>query len=294
MSRQRPWRRLWIVILLMPALAAAQPSAPLVVLFTGNNTAQISDCGCGPDPAGGLLRLATAVDSLRKQYPDAVFIDSGDWLSSYVNPEQDQQALAIMQRLKYDALAVGEYEWPGFKSYLRSGYRKFGLPLVLTNAHIDSVIRRQIVLRRGRWRVRVVAFLEPELARRKSGEASARAFADIRARLRQIVRSAADPQEMLIAVFHQFGELSYEILNLLPETSLIIRGHWHRRFAPERDGLQRIAGKWVVNPGDNGEYLAMAIFDLEKKRWSANFIRLNRRIPEDPDLVKRYRLDTQQ
>ncbi|MDQ7062744.1 MAG: hypothetical protein Q9P90_00730 [candidate division KSB1 bacterium] len=294
MNRLWPWLQIWLVIVLMRDMAVAQPSAPLVVLFTGNNTAQISDCGCGPDPAGGLLRLATAVDSLRRQYPDAVFIDSGDWLSSYANSEQDRQALAIVKRLQYDALAVGEYEWPGFKPYLRSGYRKIGLPLVLTNAHIDSVIRNQIVLRRGRWGVRVVAFLEPELARRKSAEASNHAFADIRARLRRLVRSAVDRREMLIAIFHQFGEVSHEILNLLPETSLIIRGHWHRRFAPERDGLQRVAGRWVANPGDNGEYLGMAIFDLEKKRWSANFIRLNRRIPEDAELAKKYMLDTQQ
>ncbi len=266
-------------------LQAAAPADSLVILFTGNNSGQITDCGCGEDPAGGLLRLATAVDSLRRIYPSAILLDSGDWLTSYRNINQDRLVLHALQKISFDALAIGEYELPHSKPYLSPLFEELQLPLVLTDFPSVPHRHKQMILHRSGWNVRIVSFLEPALIQRRvNGPVAWHHESFIRA-IQAAVRPAGQNPELLIAVFHQLNDLSPNILKLLPENSLIIRGHWHRQFDPETDGFRQVAGRYVVNPGDNGEFLGMAIFDLEKKHWSVYFIRLNRAVPEDPALA---------
>ena len=79
-------------MMLSKSLAAEEPGTPLAVLFTGSSNGMIKPCHCPGQPLGGLARRKTLVDSLRRGEPNSIFVDTGNWLSSY--NRRDEDALA--------------------------------------------------------------------------------------------------------------------------------------------------------------------------------------------------------
>jgi 2',3'-cyclic-nucleotide 2'-phosphodiesterase (5'-nucleotidase family) len=91
-----------------PALSAAKH---ITILYTANINGNINDCGCGPVPLGGITRVATFINEYKKQHPEAIVIDGGDFINSYSYPEFNQLIQKTVKLIPYDIQVPGDQEF---------------------------------------------------------------------------------------------------------------------------------------------------------------------------------------
>jgi 2',3'-cyclic-nucleotide 2'-phosphodiesterase/3'-nucleotidase len=102
------------------------------------------------DPARGLSRAATVVDSLRATDPGGVvLVDAGDFLQgtplTFVAAREDSLApnpvIAAMNAMRCDAAAVGNHEFNYGVPYLRRAESEARFPLLAANAYTPAGAR---------------------------------------------------------------------------------------------------------------------------------------------------------
>src|SRR5258708_7814239 len=62
---------------------------------------------------GGVARIKTAVDRIRKSHPHSVLVDGGDWSDGniYYNLGAGVESLRMLDWLGYDVAVVGNHDW---------------------------------------------------------------------------------------------------------------------------------------------------------------------------------------
>jgi 2',3'-cyclic-nucleotide 2'-phosphodiesterase (5'-nucleotidase family) len=99
----------------------------------------------GPDPARGLARAATIVDSLRRAAPGRVLLlDAGDllqgnsltYLAAKAAPaDAPHPVIAAMNAMQYDAAAIGNHEFNYGVPFLERTIRQAKFPFLAANAY---------------------------------------------------------------------------------------------------------------------------------------------------------------
>jgi 2',3'-cyclic-nucleotide 2'-phosphodiesterase (5'-nucleotidase family) len=82
----------------------------IAIFYTSNMNGVLRDCGCSGENIGGMPRLKTALDSLRKIYPKNYLIDTGDHLTSYPYPQKNKYVLKRMEKLHFDFALKADQE----------------------------------------------------------------------------------------------------------------------------------------------------------------------------------------
>ncbi len=85
------------------------------LFFTGSLNGKLEGCTCSKDPAPGLARRHAVLESLRKKYPEAIWVDTGDNVSGYNAPWQMQTILEYYTSARYHALLWGDEEMNAFQ-----------------------------------------------------------------------------------------------------------------------------------------------------------------------------------
>src|SRR4051812_26417930 len=98
-----------------------------------------------PDPARGLSRAATIVDSLRRAEPDhVILLDAGDllqgnsltYMAARMAPADAMHpVIAAMNAMRYDAAAIGNHEFNYGVPFLERAIRQATFPLLAANAY---------------------------------------------------------------------------------------------------------------------------------------------------------------
>ncbi|MGH7740944.1 MAG: hypothetical protein ACRENS_02860, partial [Candidatus Eiseniibacteriota bacterium] len=121
-----------------PAASVPAGAESLVVLSTTDVIGKTSPCGCHT-PKGGLARQATFADSLRRRYPNLIWVDNGNFF-----PEDDLHEgaawflIGAMKSLGVDAVCVGDHELRFGFAPLRERARAAKLPLVCSNLELKA------------------------------------------------------------------------------------------------------------------------------------------------------------
>jgi 2',3'-cyclic-nucleotide 2'-phosphodiesterase/3'-nucleotidase len=174
------------LILALPLFAAcqasrvppAEPRAPLTLVIAA--TTDVHGRVRGYDyyqgvgePARGLTRVATIVDSLRAAHPDrVVFVDAGDffqgnplaYLAAQGRPGPTHAIIDAMNAARYDAVAIGNHEFNYGLSILDralTGARFAALAANVYSTDGRPAYRRWVMLDRGGVRVAVVGATTP-------------------------------------------------------------------------------------------------------------------------------------
>ncbi len=261
-----------IALLLITLLHVARPimAQSPVIAVTGNTAGALEDCACGDDPAGGMARRFAVVDSLRALYPSLILLDTGDLLSSWPDFENDSLLTVLYRKLAYDAIAPGEYEFtygPVFHESMQA------LPFV--SASLPDLPATKI-LNKARAPIWLTSLTDPDVFTYRDAEQRPAEILPIE---RALPRAAPGADTSVVVLFHGKPEKLRVLAETLPDGSLVVLGHWHRTFQPERDAIQRIGKITIVNPGEAGEYVLLL---KKEKTWRAELIRLNARISARP------------
>ncbi|MBI3981784.1 MAG: 5'-nucleotidase C-terminal domain-containing protein [Gemmatimonadetes bacterium] len=304
---------------------AAQDSAHVVVVATTDvhGRAMHWDYETDREAPWGLTRAATAIDSLRRLYPDrVVLVDAGDLIQgnpfaayfAIVEPVDPHPIVDALNALGYDAAALGNHEFNFGVDVLTRALAGATYAIVSGNVYglpRDSVAyQRVVVVERGGVRVGIAGFTTPGVM--VWDRANVRGRVLVRPIVPEVAPSLArlseERAELKVAVVHSGlgGGSSYDTagvgeenvavrLAVLPDRPhLVVVGHSHRRIA---DSV--INGVHFVQPEAWARSLAVAHVSLVRENtpragpgpWRVTRIRGEQvplaEVPPHPGVVRR-------
>ncbi|KAA3597001.1 MAG: hypothetical protein DWQ06_14545 [Calditrichaeota bacterium] len=112
--------KIFLIFLIFICVSFSQGFAndTLVVVYTSNNLGSILDCGCGNENYGGFPRKKSAIDSLRKKFPNLILVDTGNFLTSYSGNFLDNEyILRAYKLLEYDFISPALFEGNNGEDY---------------------------------------------------------------------------------------------------------------------------------------------------------------------------------
>ena len=123
------------IVCLLPH-TMADTSAPLTLIYSGEEGGQLGLHGCGTEQLGGLSRRQTVIHALREQYADPLNLHTGT-LTNPTDPNNEliyQIALEALSTMNYDVVCLGPQDLYLPVDALSALYMNHpNLPVVCTN-----------------------------------------------------------------------------------------------------------------------------------------------------------------
>ncbi len=246
------------------------------------------------DPARGLSRAATIVDSLRRASPGrVVLVDAGDLLQgnpmTFVAGRIDSLAphpvIAAMNAMRYDAAALGNHEFNYGLGLLDRAAKQARFPFLAANAERLDGGREygaMTMVTRAGVKVAIIGVTTPgAMAWDRDHLRGRLRVTDIVAALpTQVAGARREGADVVVVVAHSglAGEASYDtvatglasenvmarVAREVPGIDLIVFGHSHREVADTS-----INGVLLVQPRNWATSVAVATITLEKaaEKW---------------------------
>jgi 2',3'-cyclic-nucleotide 2'-phosphodiesterase (5'-nucleotidase family) len=287
-------------------LAAALVTAPLqdttrvVFVATTDVHGYVTDRDylAGTPFAGGLVRAATVIDSLRARYPGRVVVaDAGDLIqgspfATYFATRDQREThpiLDAMNQVGYDVATPGNHEFNFGVPFMRRALASAAFPYVSANIRAlpsDSLLfQPYVTLRRGDVRIAVTGFTTPGVMvwDRDHVRGRVRVEPVERAAARTVADMRKDADVAIVLVHSGMGgRASYDTTGVgdedvaarfaaLPQKpDLVLVGHSHREM---RDSV--IGGVHFVQPRNWAQQLSVVHLTLVKQRrgWKVAGIR---------------------
>lgn len=158
----------------LPLNADAKKQKQLVVLHTNDTHSTIMPLNPNlenQDIAGraGFLRRISMIKEERKQNPDLLLFDSGDFSqgSGYYTLFKGEVEIGLMNEMGYDAVTIGNHEFDFGMDNMAKLFRMAKFPIVCSNYDckgtvLEDLVKPYITLRRGDVKIGVFA-LAPKL-----------------------------------------------------------------------------------------------------------------------------------
>lgn len=141
---------LFTISLLFSLSLFAQNENKLVILHTNDTHSQIEPFG---EQAGdnkgkaGLARRATLIKEIRKQYPNVLLLDAGDFIQGtpYFNMFGGELEVKAMNQLGYDVVTLGNHEFDNGVEFLSKMLQNAKFDIVSANYDVsNTVLKNQI------------------------------------------------------------------------------------------------------------------------------------------------------
>lgn len=253
----------------------AQPR--LVVLHTNDTHSRIEPLPETDRTApgmGGVARRATYIEGVRKENKNVLLFDAGDFLQGtpYFNLFKGEIEVEAMNRMKYDAVTLGNHEFDYGLEVLEQVVRNAEFPIVssnydFTNTPLAGMLPPYIILKKGGTRVGVMGINIQPRGLIAASHYKGMKFMDpvktaneVAAKLREEYRC-----DVVICLSH----LGYGADRKLAESSrnidIIIGGHSHTHME-EPAVLTNLDSKEVVVFQTNGRGVHVGRLDVELER----------------------------
>ena len=249
------------------------------------------------DPARGLTRAATIVDSVRAANPGRVILlDAGDllqgnplaYVAARVTGDRTNPIIAAMNAMHYDAAAIGNHEYNYGVPYLDSAVRQAAFPFLSANTfRVDPdgvhAYRPWTIVERAGVRVGIVGATTPGVTLWDAENIRGRLrFGDIVPAVRQAVGEAraAGADVIVVTVHSGLNEpSSYDTVTTgvpsenvaarvareIPGIDLVLYGHSHKEVRGTTIGQTLL-----IQPKNWATSVAVAHLSVERsgRRWS--------------------------
>ncbi len=138
-NRRRTCLFLFIsTICIYTACAGDQKPTELHIVYSGSMNGTLDDCQCGGPVVGGMTRIISVIDSLRKQHPNMILLDAGDFLNSYSIPNANRMMLKLVSMARYTALNLGDQEFVEGDGFIFSENKTGQLKLPFISANLQN------------------------------------------------------------------------------------------------------------------------------------------------------------
>jgi len=278
----------------LPAPCTATPPGDreeLLILSTGSNHGEVDHCGCKSSEKGGLTRRTAYIDSMRSRGPVLV-VDAGDYSHPAATSATQENwfILRAMDRMRYDAMTLGEIELARGADYVRAILDSTRVPVTLANvtfAGDGKPVGEKFILKKvGGVTCGLIGLVGPDF-----GDGAAKladlgfAVEDPVAAAKRLVPEAQAKADVVIVLAHLAAADAVKLPESVPGIGAVILGHY-----PGTDAPKEVAGAVVVRPGQRGQYVGETriIFAGDKKvaSFTGRAVAMDTKvIREDPQML---------
>ncbi|MBE3598215.1 MAG: 5'-nucleotidase C-terminal domain-containing protein [Limnochordaceae bacterium] len=281
-----------VAVLVVLWLSAAALAAQIHILhFNDTYTLEPVDGG----KLGGMARLATLVQRLRAEDPEALLLFAGDVISPSTMSSvfKGQQMIEAFNELGVDVSTFGNHEWDFGDDVLGQRIRESQFTWVAANV-VDENGRPFpgsypfVVREMGGIGVGVLGLVTPE-TRVLSSPGAAWQFRDpVEVARETIPKMRAMGAQVIVALTHQSMSDDVRLLEAVPEIDLVVGGHEHDVMR------QEVGGRLIVKAGSDNRYLGVVTLTVDGGKVTAaedRMIAVDPSYPDEPamaSLVQRW------
>jgi 2',3'-cyclic-nucleotide 2'-phosphodiesterase (5'-nucleotidase family) len=261
---------IWLFVLLLfatPPGAQEQPAVYLTFIhvndFHGHLLSTIDKSISDTRPVGGAARLARMIEDERARNPEGtLLLSAGDMFqgTSISNLFRGQSVMAVMNYLKFDAMAIGNHEFDWGQAILNQLAESAGFPFLAANIqdtqHKNPVWAKPfVVLEKRRLKIAVVGLTTPETPySTKPDNVSGFTFQEPEQALPQLIRELrSSGADLVVLLSHSGLDADRKIAESVSGIDVIVGGHSHTAVAHPL----RIGETIIVQAGSNGAYLGV-------------------------------------
>ncbi|WP_428562899.1 MAG: bifunctional metallophosphatase/5'-nucleotidase [Solidesulfovibrio sp. DCME] len=315
MARFRQVGTLLLLLVLTAATALAGGDFSLTILHTNDIHAHLASfdeygafCPKEKEAAGkclgGAARLATAVARERAKGGPFLLLDAGDQFQGtlFFTKYKGEACAFFMDRLGYDAMALGNHEFDDGPGTLANFIRSLKFPMLAANVNVEKskelkgLVAPYVVREIDGRKVGIVGATQPKADRISSPGPDVSFPAFIASLEKAVAAVKAQGADIVIVLSHAGLTGDKKLAASVPGIDVIVGGHSHVLLGngyPEAVGPCPLAvdgpdgGKaYIVTAGYWGRYLGVLHVDFDAagavaKAWG-NPVALNAAMPEDP------------
>jgi len=287
-----------ILILILVLLQGFMPIKPsVVILYTTNTNGVINPCNC-PDSKGGIFRRMTKIKYYKKAYPDAILLDTGDFLLPTHDDKINSFLLQVMKKMKYDCIGLGDQELDGGIEFFVNEVKKYDVPILATNIiwcdkdkSCNFFSNSYVIKNVGRYKVGIIALLTEDDFKYYPEELREKLIIfdpiDETKKWMEFFRKKAKT-DITIVLSHGGHEFDKELASKVKNIDIIIGGHNQVLLAK---GL-KANNTLILQMGRNGEYLGKLSLYLDENKKIVKYENraypLDKTVKDDEEIRKLF------
>ena len=255
-------RRLHLIIfiaLLSIVSTTAKTRKQLVVLHTNDTHSTIMPLNENLDNKdlagrGGCLRRINMIKEERKQNPDLLFFDSGDFSqgSGYYTLFKGEVEVGLMNQMGYDAVTIGNHEFDFGLENMAKLFRMANFPIVCSNYDFtgtpcEGLVKDYITLHRNGLKIGVFALGAPMKGLVSNKNCEGVTFFDPAETAKKYVKLLRKQEkcDVVICLSHLGWKISEypdeKFISEIDGCDLVLGGHTHTymstlEYAPDKTG----------------------------------------------------------
>lgn len=282
----------WILINIINSAFAKE----ITILYTGSTHSMLYPCSCPIEPDGGVSRRATLIRQLRKNNPNILVLDSGNFFAGGLMDEYTQDTRLNMQRtkvnlkamelIKYDAAALGEDEFNFGLDFLKENIAKISLNFLSCNISIknDGKLTKKIlpyiIKQVGGLKVGIIG-LTNNLAKQRAGDIS---FVEPIIAVEKTIKELKKNNTDILIVLSNLGETqNSDLINEVKGINILI-ANWPVK---EGESYKEVGSTFVFNPSRQGRKLGVLILSIKNGKITvkkSELKRLSDKIKNNPQI----------
>lgn len=278
--------RLYLIIcmvLLTAVSVSAKTKKQLVVLHTNDTHSCILPLNPNLENKdiagrGGFLRRVNMIKEERRQHPDLLFFDSGDFSqgSGYYTLFKGEVEIGLMNQMGYDAVTIGNHEFDFGLENLARLFRMANFPVVCSNYDFtgtpcEGLVKNYLTINRNGLKIGVFALGAPLKGLVANHNCAGVTFLDPVETAKKYVRILRKQEkcDLVICISHLGWEISeypdHKFMSEIEGCDLVLGGHTHTymptlQYAPDK------TGKLIPDDqnGKHGVFVGKLVLTLEK------------------------------
>lgn len=275
------------LIILMALLSVltvdAKKHKQLVILHTNDTHSAIMPLNVNLDNKdlagrGGFLRRINMIKEERKQNPDLLLFDSGDFCqgSGYYTLFKGEVDIGLMNQMGYECTTIGNHEFDFGMENMARIFRMANFPVVCSNYDctgtvLEGLVKPYITIKRGDVKIGVFALAPKMKGLVFDGNCEGITYLDPAETAQKYIDILRKKEkcDLVICVSHLGWAVSdypdEKFIKLTEGCDLVLGGHTHTymstlEYAPNKNGKMIP----VDQNGKHGVFIGKLILDLEK------------------------------
>ena len=275
------------LIILMALLSVltvdAKKHKQLVILHTNDTHSAIMPLNVNLDNKdlagrGGFLRRINMIKEERKQNPDLLLFDSGDFCqgSGYYTLFKGEVEIGLMNQMGYECTTIGNHEFDFGMENMARIFRMANFPVVCSNYDctgtvLEGLVKPYITIKRGDVKIGVFALAPKMKGLVFDGNCEGITYLDPAETAQKYIDILRKKEkcDLVICVSHPGWAVSdypdEKFIKLTEGCDLVLGGHTHTymstlEYAPNKNGKMIP----VDQNGKHGVFIGKLILDLEK------------------------------
>ena len=270
--------------LLSVLTAAAKKQKQLVILHTNDTHSTIMPLNVNLDNKdlagrGGFLRRINMIKEQRRQHPELLLIDSGDFSqgSGYYTLFKGEVEVGLMNEMHYDAVTIGNHEFDFGMDNMAKLFRMANFPIVCSNYDctgtvLEGLVKPYITLKCNGIKIGLFA-LAPQLKGLVfDGNCEGITYIDPAEAAQKYIDILRKQEkcDLVICISHLgwnvSGYCDEQFLSQVEGCDLVLGGHTHTymkelEYAPDKTGKMIP----VDQNGKHGVFVGKLVLNLEQK-----------------------------